>query len=64
MNSRIDNKEDRRRLLDAIDAAQSSWLTYGPYLDWLAMQLETAKDVDATDECELRISGRWRDRVS
>lgn len=36
------NKQDRFRLRQAIDAARRSWRTYGPYLDWLAGQLEEA----------------------
>lgn len=47
--TRIVNKEDRRRLLDAIHAARSSWRTYGPYLDWLTLRLEEATAVDAKD---------------
>jgi regulator of nucleoside diphosphate kinase len=46
-NTRIVNKEDRRRLQDAIQAARSSWRTYAPYLDWLTLRLEQATAVDA-----------------
>lgn len=38
----IVNKQDRLRLRQAIGAARQSWRTYGPYLDWLAAQLEEA----------------------
>lgn len=48
-NPWIVNKEDRRQLLEVIQTARSSWRTYGPYLDWLAMQLEQATAVDAAD---------------
>lgn len=48
-NARIVNADDRRRLQDAIRAARSSWSTYGPYLDWLSMQLEEATVVEAAE---------------
>jgi regulator of nucleoside diphosphate kinase len=48
MKPRIVNKDDRRRLMDAIQVARRSWITYGPYLDWLNGQLEEATAVEAS----------------
>lgn len=44
MNStnRIVNRQDRTRLLSAIETARRSWRTYGPHLDWFANQLDAA----------------------
>ena len=41
----IVTRRDRRRLDEAIRSARRSWLTYGPYLDWLQSQLNAARVV-------------------
>lgn len=43
------NKQDRQRLMQAIQAARGSWRTYGPYLDWLAAQLKEAHVCEPAD---------------
>jgi regulator of nucleoside diphosphate kinase len=44
---KVVTEPDRWRLTRAIEAARSSWRTFGPHLDWLAAQLRDAHVVPA-----------------
>jgi regulator of nucleoside diphosphate kinase len=48
-NAEMTSINDRERLLQAVDRALSSWVTYAPYLDFFRRKLRRSRAVPAED---------------
>ena len=47
LSTQVTSVSDRERLLQAVDRALSSWVTYAPYLDFFRRQLRRSRTVPA-----------------
>jgi regulator of nucleoside diphosphate kinase len=47
LSTQVTSVSDRERLLQAVDRALSSWLTYAPYLDFFRRRLRASRTVPA-----------------